>query len=259
MPFDVEDWKQVSSRPPTELGIVNVQNGSSTGNFPLPSDVQALVVVLEESLANWAHLKVAWHPATPGADPPWVPLELFVFPQAVWVVPILPASRDINGSVINTIDVTVQSAGNTFVRAEVFALLEANPLWLQLFPLPQLEPNQFPKTVILTLSALVAQWAIQSAANVQITLFNIVVMRYNPSAANDDFILGYSAALPPNAQQPPAATVLVDSTQTAASGAGPMFTIPLAGVQLPRGAGLWADTSLSAIANLWLLIEYSLG
>lgn len=250
--------KITSNRPPVLLGTAfDSPSNPQTTNFVIPTDVQGLVIVLPQALAGYVHLKIAWHPITSPSF--YVPLELFEFTQQLYAIPILPSSLDGVSNFTNSIDVTLQGTSLGNVGVQVWALFEPNPLWLQVFPLPQLQPNQFPKTVLLTLAALVAQWIIQSVANVQITLFNIVVMRYNPSVANDDFIIGYSAVLPPNAMAPPNAEILIDSTQTAASGTGPMFTIPLAGVQLPRGSGLWADTSQSAIANLWLLVEYSLG
>lgn len=135
--------KITSSRPPQELGIVNIQNGTQTGNFILPSDVLGLAVILEEPLANFSALSVKWHPATPGADPPWVPLSLSTFAQPVYVVPILPTTRDINGTVINSVDLSLTSNGNVFVRAALWALFETAPEWQTFFA--QLTQTQRPK------------------------------------------------------------------------------------------------------------------
>lgn len=255
--LDLADWKSATARPAQQLTVVGTVGSTlNTNTVAVPGDVQALVVHFPSTLANLVHAKIAWHPPS-GPGTLWVPLELFQFSQSVYVVPLLPSARNYATGSMTQIDCSLQSNG-TYSEMEVYAIFESAPIWLQLFPQPQLEPNQFPKTVLLTLAALTAQWVIQSVANVQITLFNIVVMRYNPSVANDDFVIGYNANLPANGVAVPNAQILIDSTQTAASGAGPMFTIPLVGVPLPRGAGLFADTSLSAIANLWLLVEYSL-
>lgn len=254
--------KITSNRPPQLLGSAfDSPANPQTTNFVIPSDVQALVIALPQALAGYVHLKVAWHPIA--APSFYVPLELFSFTQQLYAIPLTPSSLDGISNFTNSIDVTLQGTALGNVGVQVWALFEANPLWLEVFPLPQLEPNQLPKFVDpgpipkLQAGAANAVWLIPAAANIQIDLFEIAMNYVTFGAAHitQGLIIGHSAGLPqsppgPGPTQPQILIWKLDGT---------VYTYLFHGAQLPRGDGIWAwNNDTGDVVDPGVVLNYSL-
>lgn len=243
--------KITSARPPSTLGFVTAGASSTvTGSFSLPSDIQGLAIELDLALANFSHLKVSYHPTSGSVL--YVPLELYVFNQFLYVVPLLPQAIDTGGNAATTIDVALTSTAAGASQVAVVALFESAPLWMQVFPLPQIEPNQAPGAILKTLAANVGQWLITPVVNVQISLFEIIELYTTNFGAADVIDVGHASTLP--ASQAAAVGKLIEM---APLGVTP-FVYPYHGAQLPRGDGIYVINSTSAAGNFGATINYSL-
>lgn len=193
--------KITSSRPPTRLGSI-IGNNSGTPvsqDFVLPTDIQGVVFVLSEALTRYASLQMTWKPIGVGA-PPWQPLSLNFFTQSVYVVPILPGTLDLGVNVINTVTVTLTGVAGFVPVVDIWAVYEANPLWLEFFAPPFAEPNQPPQAIAVNMTSnAVAYPIIPPVANVEIFLFDLAILGVlGPASviAALDFEYGPSAAGP---------------------------------------------------------------
>lgn len=262
MAIDVPDWsrgvrnepgnKITSSRPPQSLGkiLIAPSTTSTITTAVLPSDIHALVVVFGDALANYAHCKIAW---SGGSATAWVPFELYNFPQAVYALPILPSETPAGGASNTRLDITLQTNANGFGSVEVWAIFEGEPEWLTIWPQPQLAPNQTPKHVELTLANDVGQWLIAPVANVQITIFKIDIVYFNPGGANIAWYIGHATALPGAGLTPIISQILSVGFQI-----NTYTPIDLRGAQLPRGEGIYAIQELGANQNFGAELIYSL-
>lgn len=243
--------KITSARPAKFLAEVLDTPNPNTQAFTLDADVQALVVILPYPLAQFVHVKIAWHPISGGAIQ-WVPLELFAFTQFVYVIPITPTMIDQGGNTMTQVDITLQGtvAGNQAVF--VYELFESAPIWLEFFAPPFAEPNQAPGAILKTLAANVGQWLIAPVANVRISVFEIIELYTTNFGAADVIDVGHATALPAN--QGAATGKLIEM---APMGAVP-FVYPFHGAQLPRGDGIYVINSTSAAGNFGGAINYSL-
>lgn len=243
--------KITSARPPKNLGSVIDNPNPNTAAFVLDSDAQALVFVLPFPVAQYVHLRVSWV-VSGGQGNNWLPLELFQFTQNVYVVPILPQSRDTGNVLNNQVNVTLQGTALGGQLVDVWEVFESAPLWLQLFPQPQLEPNQPPGAILKTLAANVGQWLIAPVANIAISVFEIIELYTTNFGAADVIDVGHASALP--ASQAAATGKLIEM---APLGVTP-FVYPYHGATLPRGDGIYVINSTSAAGNFGCAINYSL-
>lgn len=245
--------KITSARPPKELAVLFVDHTGNTAFPTLDSDVQALVIQLGFPLASYQHLKVAWVPT--GANTiAWVPLEVFEFSQNVFVVPILPTTRDTGDVQTGQLAITLQATAGQFANAIITEVFDSAPLWMQIFPLPQIEPNQTPLLAQKTLAANVGQWLIAPQANVRIVLFGVTFTATSNFGASDAVYVGHNPTLPTMARP----NLLIAAIPNTGFPATAPWPYAFSGSVLPAGDGLYAVCDLSAAGNLNALIAYSL-
>lgn len=249
--------KITSARPPKSLGFASITAGNTTTtNFPLDTDVQALVVSFMVPLANVVHIKVTYHAATGTVET--VPFESYLLNQFTYVFPILPAIRSSSGAIATSLDVTVTAAGGGGVNVEVIELFESAPLWLEYFTPAFAEPNQSPWHNELTLASGVAQWVLTPAANVQINVFEVIMEYLTNGAAGDQWYVAHAAALPGAGVFPTNAQVLATGGDTTGFTANGFAVHPLHGAPLPRGHGIFAECTLAGALNMGVTLNYSL-
>jgi hypothetical protein len=244
--------KITSSRPPKVVGTLSIAaNSTLTGTVTLDADVQVIVLLLPNALANYAHIKIIYHGISGVVTP--VPFEAYVFAQGVFAFPILPVTLDNGGGQPTQIDIQIDSTVSGPARLEVVELFEPNPLWMQYFAPAFIAPNQAPLVAPKTLAANVSQWLIAPVANVRITLFEIVWLYLTNFGAGDDVIIGHAAAFPANHG---ASTGLLSNL--AAPGSTLPWSHPYHGASLPRGEGVYVNCGLSAAGNFGAELNYSL-
>jgi hypothetical protein len=200
-------------------------------------------------LVNFVHLKIAYHS---GSTVIYTPLELFQFPQSIFAIPVLPSADDGAGITQNTIDITVQANAGGNARATIWALFDANPLWLTVFPLPQIQPNQAPTVQGSTnLANSASLWLVVPTANVKISLFEVITLFIQGTFVGAGYYLvGHGTVLP--VAQPPQANWLFLSGNTGA------FTYEYHGAQLPAGDGIYIFNASGNPLLSWHLVNYSL-
>lgn len=248
--------KITSSRPPLSLGtiLIAASTTSTITTAVLPSDIHALVVVFGDALANYQHLKIAW---SGGSATSWVPFELYTFAQSVYALPILPSEVPSGGLANTKLDITLQTNANGFGSVQVWAIFEGEPEWLTVFPQPKLAPNQSPLVNVNSALAINAStWLIAPAANVSISLFEVIldILLQTPAGSGTQVIVGHGAALP--GANPPTSSWLLTANLLNAP-----FTWEFHGAQLPAGEGVWVmnfSTTVGSTIYVATSTNYSL-
>ena len=236
--------KITSARPPTVLGYPTATAGNTvTQTYTLPADTQALFVGFVEPLSGYAHVTVVWTP-NPGGTPNL--LDLHVFTQQYVVIPVIPTFNTQTQIIVSL------TAGGAAVSLDVQALFEPNPLWLEYFAPPFAEPNQPPLYTTKSLVNGTPQWIVTAAANIEITLFEFILLFWASAGANIPWFLGHGSALPTVGTTPPDSSLLFGGTN------GGPFVYPLAGASLPRGDGVWVMQLNGATGNFISTLAYSL-
>lgn len=231
-----------TAQPPTFINNPSAGNGVDlTTNVAVQPQVQALLLQPQAG-APMTHLKVVGHVTNETY------IEQFVFSQPFIWCPVI-ASLD------TSVDVTLRASAAGW-RVNVFGLTAEISVWQSLYPLPQLEPNQLPAAINVTIPTGTTTWTnlIAANANVEIFLFTLGVLGWQGVATGGSIAVDFGFG-------PDATHVTILASTYTSVGPGPGDgPLPFNGASLGRGNGLWVRQWAPAqTPSLSGYIDYSLG